>query len=451
MQMEGVGLEQAKQRVRVLLAAGDYPAALDSTDHLLGAFPLDDQLRVQVAEILARAGLTDEADALSQALAHHFIQIGQPLRAVVAAHTLAQMGRPTVAPAILAEVARTYGQGSPRLAPFTTRPAPTDPNAPVPAVPDREPPPFDQLTMRAYRRALDFSAHGAYQPRLHRVPLLSELAPEHLLAVLASMRLHRLGPGALVMRQGEPGSSVYLVASGELRVSVRTAAGAERELARVHGNSLVGEMALLTSQPRAANVAVVRDAEVLELTREALDRLAGQTPALQASLDRFTRERLIKNLLASSPLFTPFTKEQQAELLRRFEGMEVNPSVEIIREGDQGRGLFVVLSGELDVFARDPGSGVPVALARLHPGDIFGEMSLLTQLPTSATVRSVTRCNLLFLARVYVERLSAAFPEVATYFAQVAERRARDNGLRLGAALPEEPVEELDISDALLI
>jgi CRP-like cAMP-binding protein len=253
------------------------------------------------------------------------------------------------------------------------------------------------------------------------------------------------------MRQGEPGSSIYLVASGELRVWVRPAAGSDRELARVHGNSLVGEMALLTSQPRAANVSVVRDADVFELTREALDRLAAQTPALQASLDRFTRERLIKNLLAASPLFQPFTKEQQAELLRRFEGMEVNPSVEIIREGDQGRGLFVVLSGELEVFTADPVSRTAVVLGQLHAGDIFGEMSLLTQLPASATVRSLTRCNLLFLARVYVERLSAAFPEVATYFAQVAERRARDNGLRLGPALPEEPVEELDLSDAILI
>jgi CRP-like cAMP-binding protein len=451
MQAAALGLAEAKQQTRTRLEAGDYPGALALTDHLLAAFPLDDQLRVLVAEIVARAGLQDEAAELTRVLAHHFIQIGQPLRAVVAAHTLAQIGRPAAGPGILGEVARTYAQGSPRLAPFTTRPAPPDPNAPVPPFPADGIPAFDELATRACRRALDLSAHGEYQPSLHRVPFLSELIEAHLLAVLASMQLHRLRPGDLVMRQGEPGSSVYLIAHGELRVFVQLPGVPDRELARVHGNSVVGEMALLTSQPRAANVQVVREAEILEITRAALDQLTVRIPALKASLDRFARERLIKNLLATSRLFTPFTKDQQSELLRRFEGMEVDPGVEIIRQGDQGRGLFVVLSGELEVFTLDPVTRSQVQLGRLQTGDIFGEMSLLTQLPTSATVRSLTPCTLLFLARVYVDRLAAAVPEVRAYFAEVAQRRGRDNDLRLGAALPEEPMEELDSSDVLLI
>ena len=71
-------------------------------------------------------------------------------------------------------------------------------------------------------------------------------------------------------------------------------------------------------------------------------------------LDRFTRERLIKNLLQTSPLFTPFTKAQQSDLLRRFEGHEVEPGTEVIREGEPGQGLFVVLSGELEVVGTTP-------------------------------------------------------------------------------------------------
>ena len=111
-------------------------------------------------------------------------------------------------------------------------------------------------------------------------------------------------------------------------------------------------MALITAQPRAASVAAVGEATVLEVTREALDRVREQSPAVQQALDRFARERLIRNLLATSPLFTPFTKDQQAELLRRFEGVEVDPGAEIIRQGDQGQGLYVVLSGALQVSAR---------------------------------------------------------------------------------------------------
>jgi CRP-like cAMP-binding protein len=443
-----LNLGQAKQRARALLEEGDHARALSLTDQLLASFPLDDELRFYVAEILARSGHTDQAVELWRLLAHHFIQIGQPLRAVVVAHALAGCGRP--APEILAELARTYADGSPRLALFASRPAPPDPRAPVALASSEPPPDFEGLTRVAQRRALDLSAHGPYHPQLHRIPFLSELAEEPLRAVLHAARVHRLDAGDVVLRQGEPGNSIYLVAGGELRVFVQLEGGGRRELARVHENSLVGEMALVTSQPRAATVAVVREAAVIELTRDALETAAGQIPALRVSLDRFARERIIKNLLATSPLFTPFTKEQQAELLRRFEGIEVDAETSIIREGDEGKGLYVVLAGQLEVSARDPLSESPVHLARLATGEIFGEMSLIANQPTSATVRSLTRCTLLFLARVYVDRLSAAFPEVGTYFAQVAERRSRDNTLKLGAAWPEEPI-ELDVNDILLL
>ena len=442
-------LGEAKQQARSLLREGDYARALALTDQLLAAFPLDDQLRFAVAEILAKAGLGDEAEQLWRVLAHHWIEIGQPLRALVTSHALTRLGRPR--PEIAAAVASTYADGSPRLARFAARPAPPDLEAPVPGGSSTTALPFDELASRSHRRALDLTPHGPYQSQLHRIPLLSELGEEPLRAVLGSTRAHRLEPGEVIMRQGEPGSSVYLVASGELRVFVESSSGGSpRELARVHENSLIGEMALLSRQPRAASVAVVREADVLEITRDTLDAVAGDMPALRTSLDRFARERLIKNLLTTSPLFTPFTKDQQAELLRRFEGIEVDAGVDIIREGDEGRGLFVVLSGELEVFARDPSAQTEVHLARLSTGDIFGEMSLMTNQPTSANVRSRTRCALLYLARAYVDRLSAAFPEVRATFAAMTERRARDNDLKLGATLPDQPM-ELDIDDVLLL
>jgi CRP-like cAMP-binding protein len=89
--------------------------------------------------------------------------------------------------------------------------------------------------------------------------------------------------------------------------------------------------------------------------------------------------------------------------------------------------------------------GLPeMRLAQLHAGDICGEMSLLATEGhhlTTASVRALSKCNLLFLARVYVERLAAAVPEVRSHLAAIAARRAEDNSLRLGPRLPDEPVD----------
>ena len=80
--------------------------------------------------------------------------------------------------------------------------------------------------------------------------------------------------------------------------------------------------------------------------------------------------------MATSPLFKPFNRMQQRDLLRRFTSHDVAPGTVVINEGEEGRGLFVVLSGELDV-SRRAADGTTVPLGGLKTGDVFGEMSLL--------------------------------------------------------------------------
>ena len=112
-------------------------------------------------------------------------------------------------------------------------------------------------------------------------------------------------------------------------------------------------MALVTEQPRTASVQVVGEADLLEVDRAAVARLCAEVPVLAERLDRFARERLLKNLLATSPLFKPFDHQQQMELLKRFEGHDLEAGTVVIREGDAGQGLFVILLGEVEMPEQD--------------------------------------------------------------------------------------------------
>jgi CRP-like cAMP-binding protein len=441
-------LGEARVEARRLFQAGDYARALRAYEQILAAVPLDYEVRFKIADVLAKVGLTEEAAVIYRAIAAHDIHTGHPLQAMVACEALEALGQR--ADDLLAALASAYAAGSPQLGGrFAVRQAPVPPETPIddPDLLGTEP--FDTVADRARQRALDLSAFTNIQQQFHPLPFFSELSPEAFLAVLRSLAVRRLGDGAVVTRQGEPGTALYLVASGEVRVVVIDINGS-REIARLFESSLFGEMALITDQPRSASVVVVGEADIIEVSRDALARVTAQIPALKEVLDRFTRERLIKNLMQTSPLFTPFTKAQQSDLLRRFEGHDVEPGTEVIREGEPGQGLFVVLSGQLEVLAH-AGTATPVSLARLATGDICGEMSLLANQPTSATVRALTRATVLYLAREYVERLTAAIPEVRDYFQRVAVQRAQDNSLRLrGRTLPQEGT-ELDTSDVLLL
>jgi CRP-like cAMP-binding protein len=440
-------LGEATQEARRLFRAGDYARALRAYEQILAAVPLDYQVRFKIADVLAKVGLTEEAAQVYRAIALHDIRTGHPLQAIVACEALEALGQR--ADELLVTLAGAYASGSPHLGRFAVRQAPVPPETAIEAPDLLGTEPFDDVAARARQRALDLSAFTEIQQQFHPLPFFSELGREAFLAVLRSLVVRRLDHGAVVTRQGEAGTALYLVAAGEVRVVVIDLNGA-REIARLFESSLFGEMALITDQPRSASVVVEGEADIIEVSREALARVTQQIPALKEVLDRFTRERLIKNLMQTSPLFTPFTKAQQSDLLRRFEGHDVEAGTEVIREGEPGQGLFVVLSGQLEVVAH-ASSGSPVPLARLQTGDICGEMSLLANQPTSATVRALTRATVLFLAREYVERLTAAIPEVRDYFRSVAARRAQDNSLRLrGRTLPQDPT-EVDASDVLLL
>jgi CRP-like cAMP-binding protein len=442
-----ITLREARAEARLLVERGDLAAALSIYQRILTAVPLDYEVRTLVADSLVQAGAVDVAAEVYRTVAIHDIRAGHPLPALVACQALVKLGQPVEEIEDL--LVKTYASGSAQLARFAIRPAPMDPNTKLDVGDGAHPKSLQHAAEEALRAALDLSVFVGYQEQYHPLPFLSELSWESFAAVARSLTILRLKDGDVVMRQGDVGDSLFLVASGELRVFVTTPDG-PKDVAHLFENTLFGEMALITGQPRTASVAVVGAADVIQVSKAALMHVIATVPSVRDGLDRFSRERLIKNVLQTSPLFVPFTKSQQAELLRHFEGHEMDTGVDIIREGERGQGLFLVLSGEVDVI-RDAAGAAPVSLARLRAGDVFGEMALVTDQPTTATVRAAVPTTVLFLAREYVERLAKAVPEVEAYFEKLALDRARDNTLRaMQGVVPTEEI-EVDLSDVVPI
>lgn len=80
------------------------------------------------------------------------------------------------------------------------------------------------------------------------------------------------------------------------------------------------------------------------------------------------------------PLFAGLAKRDLGAVTRISREFDVPPETELIREGEAGRQFFVLLDGEAEV--RRGG----VEINRLGPGDFFGEIALLSDRPTTASV-----------------------------------------------------------------
>lgn len=438
-----VSLADVKRSAATLYGQGQHVAALRLYDAIVAAAPLDYDARIRVADCALALGHAGAAEVY-RATGWYCLRAGHPLAAVVCARVLEAHGAD--ASDLTAALVVHYGSESELLGKRATRIA-LPPDATEIAVPDvRLPLPADAATAlvaQALQRAAHASdAHTELPAELHPIPLLSSLSEAAFRRVLATTMLRRLPAGALVIREGEPGTAFYLVAGGQLTVFATDGLGRRTELAQLGEGAVFGEMALLSAQPRSASVACATEVDLLEVGRQALATLADELGAVATALHAFTRERLLGNLMATSPLFRPFNRMQQRDLLRRFTSHDVAPGTVVIHEGEEGRGLFVVLSGELDVSRRD-GDGAAVPLGGLRAGDVFGEMALIdarlaagSSARTTATVVAQRPSTVLFLAREVVARIVDAVPELRRYLEALAEDRAIDNQLVLGEGDP---------------
>ncbi|MFM7214513.1 MAG: cyclic nucleotide-binding domain-containing protein, partial [Verrucomicrobiota bacterium] len=108
----------------------------------------------------------------------------------------------------------------------------------------------------------------------------------------------------------------------------------------------------------------------------------------------------------------------------------------IVRQGASGESLFVLLQGHVEVTARN-GDGPPTRLATLNPGDYFGEMSLLTGAPRSATVTALEETRVLEISKDSFGRIMALRPELVTILSQALEGRMAERDAVLASARKE--------------
>lgn len=289
---------------------------------------------------------------------------------------------------------------------------------PPPLPPDAD---DDAIDLDAAAAALTPRPAGSVRPdRPADIPLFSGLPPESFRALVERLTAWEADDGALIVAEGEQADSVFVVVRGAARVE-----RAGQELATLPAGSFFGEMALLSKKPRAANVLAVGKTALLELPRGVLDELAAGDPRVQEAMERFCRARLIDNLARFSPLFAGLDAAVVRRALSAFAARKLVAGAVVVEQGAPAPGLFIVLDGELEVAAAVGDERVP--LRALQAGDVFGEMSLLSEEGASASVVARGPCTVLVLPRVAFAELVLAVPTLRARLELLAEQRRMHN------------------------
>jgi small-conductance mechanosensitive channel/CRP-like cAMP-binding protein len=125
---------------------------------------------------------------------------------------------------------------------------------------------------------------------LDTAPIFGPLSEAERRSLAARLCPALYGRGEAIIRQGEPGDSLFVVTSG--RVEVRVAEGAEEGVVATLGpGSVAGEMSLLTGAPRSATIVAIEDALVVPVAREDFRHIAAANPAVLEGVARIVSER----------------------------------------------------------------------------------------------------------------------------------------------------------------
>ena len=121
--------------------------------------------------------------------------------------------------------------------------------------------------------------------------LFAPLSAAERLTLAGGARLVRFAEGETVVREGDTGSSMFLIAAGRAGVSVRGDVGASRKVAVLDSGTSFGEISLLTGEPRLATVRAITEATLIEIDKTTLAPVLVANPSLVEKLDAVIRER----------------------------------------------------------------------------------------------------------------------------------------------------------------
>ena len=400
---------------------GQWRAALQAFAGVVEACPGNLRARFRVADALLNVGRRELAIDVYKAIAWHAIKAGHPLLGLVATKMVALL-EPTYEDALLG-LAELYSKDSDRVDGLWDGPVLIAVGAePARMVADDG----EALLEVSAKRAAACEGTLVYPPRLPSIPLFSFLDEDAFISTLDKLRLRRFADDEIVIREGERGESYFMIADGDVLVKrdIDEDDGGIT-LAHLHRGSVFGEMALISDEPRQASVVAKGDVDVLEMRRSDLIVASAMRESVSGALKAFTRERFLRNLTATHAFFSGLSREERHGVMESFRIMTFQQGQELIHEGGQGPGLFLLLGGAASVSKQ--AGRERVHLATLRGADVCGEMSLLGDQPTTATVTADEDLEALFLAQDDFKAVVREHPELMKYLASLTDERIRQN------------------------
>jgi len=291
-----------------LLARKQFGKAVELAQAQLKARPQDGRLRLQLADTLIAAGRGREAVAPLREMADELAREGFAAKAIAILKRIQKIdpGRLDIERRLAALIAEHTRREAASSRPAMPAAAPSMPEFDMEEIDETTDPLAGFEPVVEPDTEIDLEAEAA-AAAAGKPALFPDFSNEELVAVMSGLQLIQYKAGDLVVAQGEPGDSLFLVTTGTVKAWIRNREGRNVLVRQLGDGDFFGEISVLSGSPRTATVVAATPCEMLELDRTTLDEITAKHPRVREVLQRFYEQRI-----ATTPESAAATREGPA-------------------------------------------------------------------------------------------------------------------------------------------
>src|SRR5438874_5449809 len=139
-----------------------------------------------------------------------------------------------------------------------------------------------------------------------------------------------------------------------------------------------------------------------------------------------------EHFLQRIKLFSALSVEDCTNIVKRMRRRDYPPQAVIVREGEPGNSMFFITAGLVEVRKKDTNTGIDFLLTEMGPGQNFGEMSLLTGKPRTASVMPVQPTTCAVLEQKDFQDLMMQFPKMGLALTTILAERVESASQQVG-------------------
>lgn len=327
---------------------------------------------------------------------------------------------------------------------------------------------------------------------LMEIPIFKGIPINQLQRLPGAIVRRRFTPGEIICREGEFGSTAYVILEGSVDIYLRTPMARVSQVKAVedHGSffglvsqiktkligrrkaskddegeshpsrylsadasaylpmgnpvaklgpgDIFGEQTCLNFYPRSATVRAREGCVVLELLRNVLQVLE-KSKGFKEKLQQAYRERALAQHLRSVPVLSGLDDSFIAQLRNRVDLVFYEPGQTIFKQGDKADAFYLIRLGTVKVSQQHPGGDL--VLAYLGSGELFGEMGLLQSGLRDSTCTALDHVELVKIQKADFDFMLGWFDDIREKFEKSYEER-KAAAARMAANPPKMPLED---------